>query len=96
MRPSESAQRKNARDFCQTEIPPESSMSRGIVHMMPRPASKSSALSRDMVARMVAHRVQEQRLGKLNAGTRNLLVQAHVAARSAANVWIHLRSRTRR
>ena len=33
----------------------------------------SRALSRDLLARMLAYRVQEQRLGKLSRGTRKLL-----------------------
>ena len=46
------------------------------------------ALSRDLLARMIAHRVQEQRLGKLSREMRNLLDRL---ARGGAQPVRHLK-----
>jgi Protein of unknown function (DUF2924) len=51
--------------------------------------SPPAALSRDMLARMIAYRLQEHRLGKLNAGTRKLLdrLAGAAASRSGISRW---------
>jgi Protein of unknown function (DUF2924) len=57
-----------------------------MAHCNPPPA-----LSRDMLARMVAYKLQEQRLGKFNAGTRKLLDRL---ARGGSEPVRHLKVRT--